>query len=46
MLGALLCLSCLYPSLGRARGRVGFQQQEKRAEFRNVTIEELGPDAR
>jgi hypothetical protein len=36
----------LYPSLGRTRGRVGFQQHERKAEFRNVTLEELGPDDR
>ena len=45
-LGKLVQAGSLYPSLARTRGRVGFQQQERRAEFRDVTIEELGPDAR
>lgn len=36
-------MGSLYPALGRSRGRVGFQQQAKTAEFRNVTIEEVFP---
>jgi hypothetical protein len=42
-LEALVRAGSCYPSLSRTRGRIGFQQQEKRAEFRNVTVEELRP---
>jgi hypothetical protein len=37
-------MGSLYPAIDRPRGRIGFQQQAKTARFRNVTVEELGPD--
>ncbi|QDU19996.1 protein kinase domain-containing protein [Urbifossiella limnaea] len=33
----------LFPALFRTRGRIGFQQYEHKADFRNVTIEEFLP---
>ena len=42
-LGRLIELDSPYPALHRARGRIGFQQCAKTAEFRNVTIEAFSP---
>jgi hypothetical protein len=41
-LDRLIGMGSPYPALYRPRGRIGFQQHFKTAEFRNVTIEELG----
>jgi hypothetical protein len=40
-LGRLIEAGSRYPGLTRPRGRLGFQQQAGRVEFRNVTVEEL-----
>lgn len=46
-LGRLSAMGSRYPALGRTRGRIGFQQQVKTAEFRDITVEEFAsPDAR
>jgi tRNA A-37 threonylcarbamoyl transferase component Bud32 len=42
-LDRLIGLGSPYPALRRPRGRIGFQQHLKTAEFRNIAIEELGP---
>jgi hypothetical protein len=42
----LIKAGSLYPALSRARGRVGFQQNDRKAEFRNVVIEDIPTAAR
>ncbi|MFO0800476.1 MAG: family 16 glycoside hydrolase [Gemmataceae bacterium] len=45
-LDQLLRAGSRFPALSRKRGRIGFQQSEGKADFRNITIEEFPPAGR